>query len=220
MCGWGIPGLLHRWDRSPCYGFSYLGLFMTPLCYAMSHIQISVVILTPLFRFLNWSYPAIMQLHSSISVENTIFRHHSNVQCILNQEFLMFTSSVQNLGVIPLNNLVMFSGILSNGGLLQLQASLCSFSLNSRHWTVFPMYASPHEQATWYTTIDCFSNDSGSFTLVSSEQMVLAPLKAILMSKPLPCNIMDGDSGFEFPILFSLHGYCSLQEPLPYWWSI
>ena len=68
---------------------------------------------------------------------------------------------------------------------LWLQVLLCSFSLLSSHWIVFLVYTHPHVKGTWYTTMNCFPNGSGSFTLVSSEQMVLTVLKVTFMPKLL-----------------------------------
>ena len=65
---------------------------------------------------------AFLQLHSSIPAE-TAALHHLNVQCLLHQEFLVSASSVQNLSVIPLNRVIMFPGMLSNGWLLQLSST-------------------------------------------------------------------------------------------------
>ena len=134
MCGSGISGLIYWWHQSPDYGFHFTpSVIYEALCYAMCHVQVSLVVLITLFRFLNCRYPAIMQLHSSISVETSIFGHHSNVQCLLHQEFLMSTSSVLNLSVIPLIRVVMFPCMLSNGGLLQLPAT-AGISVLSCNW--------------------------------------------------------------------------------------
>ena len=59
-----------------------------------------------------------------------------------------------------------------------LQVSWCSFSLVSSLRMVFPMYTFPHEHGIWYTTMDCLSTDSGSFTLVSKERRVLPKVNA------------------------------------------
>ena len=161
---------------------------MTPLWYAMGHIQVVLVVRTPFFRLLNCSYLAILQLHSSMSIESAIFGHHSKVQYLLCQEFLMSVSSVQYVSVIPLNRVVMLQGMFSNGRLLQLPSTagiFVPFDSGLQSLDSFAVYACPHEQASRYTTMDCFTSDSGFFALVSSEQMVLAVLKSTLMSKPL-----------------------------------
>ena len=105
-----------------------LGLLMTlrshgTLMSAMCQIQVSLVVLIPLFRFLNCSHSAIMQLHSFIPIETAVFCHHSDVQCLLHLEFLVSASSVQNLSASPFYRVIMFPGMLSQGQFLQLSSN-------------------------------------------------------------------------------------------------
>ena len=123
MCGSGIPGLIYWWDQSPSYGIHTLGC-LQHLC-AMLHAA---------FRFhrrywhprLDFLTAAIQQSCSFIPPSLLRLPSLSSIMWNASSPGVPYVyyqySSVQDLimSVIPLNRVVMFPGMLSNGGLLQL----------------------------------------------------------------------------------------------------